>query len=74
MSKNKTRQQEKLDDLNELLNFYVYPTKGETLASQKGLMMGWLSRLAATDYSVALELEARLHHAKNGRNSSSRDT
>jgi hypothetical protein len=69
----KTRIQEKLDDLNELLNCYVYPTKGETLAAQKGLMLGWLSRLASTDYIVAQELEARLHSARQ-KNSSSKDT
>jgi hypothetical protein len=69
----KTRIQEKLDDLNELLDHYVYPTKGETLSAQKGLMMGWLARLASTDYIVAQELEARLHLAKQ-KNSSSKDT
>lgn len=64
MSKKKTRQEEKLDDLNELLDYYAYPTKGETLASQKGLMLGWLARLAATDYSIAHELDARLKIAR----------
>lgn len=73
MSKPKTRAQEKLDDLNELLNYYVYPTKGETLAAQKGLMLGWLSRLAATDYLVDQELDARLHWARQ-QNLSSKDT
>jgi hypothetical protein len=60
MSKKQTRQEEKLDELNELLSYYDYPTKGETLCSHKGLMLGWLSRLAATDYIVAQELENRL--------------
>jgi hypothetical protein len=69
----KTRIQEKLDDLNELLDHYVYPTKGETLAAQKGLMLGWLSRLASTDFIVSQELEARLHSARQ-KNSSSKDT
>ena len=69
----KTRIQEKLDDLNELLNCYVYPTKGETLAEQKGLMLGWLARLASTNFIIAQELEARLHLAKQ-KNSSSKDT
>jgi hypothetical protein len=73
MSGKKTRIQEKVDDLNELLNCYVYPTKGETLAAQKGLMLGWLARLASTDYIVSQELEARLHLAKQ-KNSSSKDT
>jgi hypothetical protein len=70
MSKPKTRIQEKVDDLNELLNCYVYPTKGETLAAQKGLMLGWLARLASTDHIVAQELEARLYLAKQQRLSS----
>jgi hypothetical protein len=73
MSKPRTRIQEKLDELNELLNCYAYPTKGETLAAQKGLMLGWLARLASTDYAVAQELEARLYLAKK-KNSSSKDT
>jgi hypothetical protein len=72
MSKPKTRAQEKLDNLNELLNYYVYPTKGETLAAQKGLMLGWLARLASTDYVVSQELDARLYLAK--KSSSSKDT
>jgi hypothetical protein len=73
MSGKKTRIQEKVDDLNELLNCYVYPTKGETLAAQKGLMLGWLARLASTDHIVSQELEARLYLAKQ-KNSSSKDT
>jgi hypothetical protein len=73
MSQPKTRAQEKLNDLSELLNYYMYPTKGETLCAQKGLMMGWLARLASTDYIVAQELEARLNRARQ-QNSSSKDT
>ena len=42
MSHQKTRAQQKLDDLNELLGYYTYPTKGETLCSQKGLLLGWM--------------------------------
>jgi hypothetical protein len=64
MSKPKTRIQEKADDLFELLDYYEYPTKGETLCAQKGLLIGWLARLASTDYIVAQELEARLYLAK----------
>jgi hypothetical protein len=64
MSKPKTRAQEKLDDFNELLDHYVYSTKGETLTAQKGLMLGWLARIAATDYDVSQELEARLNLAR----------
>lgn len=65
MSKPKTRAQEKLDDLNELLNYYVYSTKTETLCAQKGLMLGWLSRLAATDWIVSEELDRRLEKARH---------
>lgn len=64
MSHQKTRTQQKLDDLNELLGYYTYSTKGETLCSQKGLLLGWMSRLAATDWIVADELERRLEKAR----------
>ena len=64
MSKPKTRIQEKLDDLNELLNYYEYSTKTEMLCAQKGLLLGWMSRLAATDWMIADELERRLDRAR----------
>lgn len=70
MSIQKTRLQQKADDIFELLDHYVYPTKGETLAAQKGLMVGWLARLATTDWAVAQELEARLERARNEKSSS----
>jgi hypothetical protein len=73
MSNQKTRIQHKADDLFELLNYYEYPTKGETLCAQKGLLIGWMARLASTDYIVAQELEARLNKARQ-QNSSSKDT
>lgn len=73
MSTQKTRQQQKADELFELLNYYAYPTKGETLAAQTGLMVGWLSRLASTDWTVAQELAARLERARLEK-SSSKDT
>ena len=73
MSQPKTRIQEKAEDLFELLNYYEHPTKGETLCAQKGLLLGWLARLASTDYMIAQELEARLYLAKQ-KNSSSKDT
>lgn len=68
MSHPKTRAQEKLEDLDELLSYYTYPTKGETLCAQKGLLLGWMSRLAATDWIVAEELEARLNRARESEN------
>jgi hypothetical protein len=73
MANQKTRIQEKADDLFELLKYYEYPTKGETLCAHKGLLIGWLARLASTDYIVAQELEARLYLAKQ-KNSSSKGT
>jgi hypothetical protein len=73
MSTQKTRHQQKADDIFELLDHYVYPTKGETLAAQKGLMVGWLARLATTDWAVAQELEARLSRARQ-QCSASKDT
>ena len=73
MSKPKTRIQEKADDLFELLNYYEYPTKGETLCAHKGLLLGWLARLATTDSLVAQELKVRLYRARQ-QNSSSKDT
>lgn len=73
MSNQKTRKQQKAEDLFELLNYYEYPTKGETLCAQKGLLVGWMARLASTDWTVAQELKFRLERARN-EHSSSKDT
>jgi hypothetical protein len=70
MSHAKTNTEKKLDEINELLNYYDYPTKGEILAAQRGLLSGWLARIAATDYIVANELEERLHLARQKHSSS----
>ena len=67
MSHAKTLTEQKLDEINELLGYYDYPTKGENLAAQRGLLSGWLARIAATDYIVAQELEERLYLAKKRR-------
>jgi hypothetical protein len=72
MSKPKTHLDEKVDDINELLGYYEYPTKGETLAAQRGLLSGWLARLATTDYIVARELEERLYLARERKSSQRR--
>jgi hypothetical protein len=69
MSKPKTHFDEKVDAINELLGYYEYPTKGETLAAQRGLLSGWLARLAITDYLVARELEERLYLARERKSS-----
>lgn len=68
MSHAKTLTEHKLDEINELLSYYDYPTKGENLAAQRGLLSGWLARIAATDYIVAQELEERLYLAKKKKN------
>jgi hypothetical protein len=72
MSKPKTHFDEKVDAINELLGYYEYPTKGETLAAQRGLLSGWLARLATTDYIVARELEERLYLARERKSSQRR--
>ena len=64
MSHAKTQTEKKLEEINELLSYYDYPTKGETLAAQRGLLSGWLARIAATDYIVSNELEERLYLAR----------
>jgi hypothetical protein len=64
MSKPKTHIEEKLETINELLDHYEHSTKTETLASQRGLLSGWLARLATTDYIVARELDDRLEMAR----------
>lgn len=64
MSKPRTHFSDKVDAINELLGYYEYPTKGETLAAQRGLLTGWLARIAASDYIVAQELDERLYLAR----------
>lgn len=73
MNGNKTRQQQKLDDINELLGYILKETKGETVAAQLGYMMGWMSRVASQDSIVGQELDARLKQARR-KYSSSKDT
>jgi hypothetical protein len=66
----KTRKQELLEDINELLGYFEKSTKTETMAAQLGLLMGWMSRLASQDYTVKQELEARLVDARKNHSSS----
>jgi hypothetical protein len=73
MSKPKTHFQEKLEEIDELLEYYTQDTKGKTLAAQRGVLSGWLARIAATDYIVSEELRERLYLARKVR-SSSKDT
>lgn len=51
-------------ELEELLDLYHKGDKLETLIYQRGLLTGWLARLAATDYIVHQEIKDRLYHAK----------
>jgi hypothetical protein len=52
------------EELEELLDLYNRGDKLETLIYQRGLLSGWLARLAATDYIVHQEIKDRLYHAK----------
>ena len=63
MSK-KTHLEEVEAELEELLDFYIKDGKLETLLYQRGLLTGWLARIAATDYIVHNEIRDRLYNAK----------
>ena len=58
--KPKTHQQQMIDEINLLLDSYQLGTKEKTLIYQRGLLTGWLAKIASTDYIVRQELEARL--------------
>ena len=60
----KTHIEEIEAELEELLGLYNKGTKVETLIYQRGLLTGWLARLAATDYIVHNEIKDRLYNAK----------
>ena len=63
MSK-KTHIEEIEAELAELLDLYSRGDKLDTLLYQRGLLTGWLARLAATDYIVHNEIKDRLEQAK----------
>jgi hypothetical protein len=63
MSK-KTHIEEIEAELEELLDLYNRGDKLETLIYQRGLLSGWLARLASTDYIVHNEIKDRLEQAK----------
>lgn len=63
MSK-KTHLEEVEAELEELLDFYKKESKLETLLYQRGLLSGWLARIAATDYIVLTEIRDRIEQAK----------
>ena len=64
MNVSKTRKQQALDDIHRLIGYQARKTKGETMAAQIGYLMGWLSKIAAEDYIVRQELDARLRQAE----------
>jgi hypothetical protein len=51
-------------ELEELLDLYNRGDKLDTLLYQRGLLTGWLARLASTDYIVHNEIKDRLEQAK----------
>ena len=63
MSK-KTHLEEIEAELEELLDLYNRGDKLDTLLYQRGLLTGWLARLASTDYIVHNEIKDRLEQAK----------
>jgi hypothetical protein len=52
------------EELEELLSLYSRGDKIETIVYQRGLLTGWLARIAATDYIVHQEIKDRLYNAK----------
>ena len=51
-------------ELEELLSLYSKGDKLETVIYQRGLLTGWLARIAATDYIVHNEIKDRIEQAK----------
>jgi len=64
MSQHKTHIEQIREELDELLDLYNKGDKLETLIYQRGLLTGWLSRIASTDNIVYREIKDRLYHAK----------
>ena len=62
--KPKTHLEEIQKELDELLELCYKGDKMESLIYQRGLLSGWLARLAATDYIVHNEIKERLYNAK----------
>lgn len=59
-----THLEEIQQELNELLDLCYKGDKIETLIYQRGLLSGWLARIATTDNIVHQEIRERLHNAK----------
>ena len=64
--KPKTYQQQMIDEIDLLLDSYQLETKEKTLIYQRGLLTGWLAKIASTDFIVRQELEARLEQRGAG--------
>ena len=62
--KPKTHLEEIQQEIDELLELCYKGDKMESLIYQRGLLSGWLARLAATDYIVHNEIKDRLYNAK----------
>ncbi len=62
--KPKTHLEEIQKELDELLELCYKGEKMETLIYQRGLLSGWLARIASTDYIVRNEIKDRLYNAK----------
>jgi hypothetical protein len=62
--KTKTRLEEIQQELDELLELSYKGDKMESLIYQRGLLSGWLARIASTDYIVHNEIRERLYNAK----------
>jgi hypothetical protein len=60
----KTHFEEIQQELDELLELCYKGDKMESLIYQRGLLSGWLARLASTDYIVHTEIKERLYNAK----------
>ncbi len=60
----KTHLEEIQQELDELLELCYTGDKIEKLIYQRGLLSGWLARLATTDYIVRNEIKERLYNAK----------
>ena len=62
--KPKTHLEEIQIELDELLELCYKGEKMEKLIYQRGLLSGWLARIASTDYIVRTEIKERLYNAK----------
>ena len=62
--KPKTHLEEIQQEIDELLELCYKGDKIEKLTYQRGLLSGWLARLASTDYIVHNEIKERLYNAK----------